>query len=81
VHACLQRVLADHVAAQLRRVPRERVAPAVVPDELLAEHIAEAFLRVLTWWVQHGATRSPHQADAVFLALARPVLAARLRTP
>ena len=78
VHACLRRVLADHVEGQLRRVPRERGAPAVVvSDDLLAEHVAETFLRVLTWWVQHDATCSPEQVDAVFLALTRPALAAR----
>ena len=78
VHTCLRRVLADHVAAELRRVPRGHVAPAVmVPDDLLAEHIAETFLRVLTWWVGCDAPRTPQQVDAVFLALARPALAAR----
>ena len=78
VHACVRRVLADHVAAELRRMPRGHVAPAVmVPDDLLAEHVAETFLRVLTWWVGCDAPRTPQQVDAVFQALARPALAAR----
>ena len=77
VHACLRRVLADHVLGALRGVSRGRLTPAhAVPDDLLAEHVAETFLRVLTWWVRHAAPRGPAHADAVFLALARPALAA-----
>jgi AcrR family transcriptional regulator len=78
VHTCLRRVLADHVAAELRRAPRGHGAPVgMVPDDLLAEHITETFLRVLTWWVGCDAPRTPEQVDAVFLALVRPALAAR----
>jgi AcrR family transcriptional regulator len=79
VHACLRRVLSDHVDAELRRMNRGPVATApVVPVELLAEHVAETFLRVLTWWVEHDPTRSPQQVDAVFRALTRPALALRV---
>ena len=79
VHACLRGVLIDHVAGELRRVPRvPRATTEVVPDDLLAEHVADTFLQVLSWWARCDGALDARAADASFLALARPVLAARV---
>jgi len=78
VHACLRDVLTEHIAATLPRDPSgENADPSAVPRALLAAHIADAFLRVLAWWVQSDTPRSPREVDMAFRNLTRPVLAAR----
>jgi hypothetical protein len=54
------------------RCRRPRRSP--VGPELLARHIASTFVLVLHWWMDHGGTTSPAEADKLFRALVMPVL-------
>lgn len=47
-----------------------------IPEELLARHIADTFITLLTWWAKHGMQESPQQLDAWFRAMLEPVLMA-----
>lgn len=73
VHARLQRALAELVAHDLATAPDRELAPKV-PRELLAEHVAATFVRVLDWWVGGDGTLSAREADELFRALAGPAL-------
>ena len=76
LHEHLRRLLSEwiaqtlQVAAQWRRSRRMPVAP-----ELLAQHIASTFVLVLHWWLDHGGSTSPVEANNQFRALVMPVLA------
>ena len=75
LHEHLRRVLSEWIVAtldgelQLRRSRRSLVVP-----ELLARHVASTFVLVLHWWMDHGGTTSPAEADKLFHALVMPVL-------
>ena len=45
---------------------------------LAAEYIAGAFMAVLTWWLDRGATLPPQEVDAIFRRLVMPGLASEL---
>jgi AcrR family transcriptional regulator len=47
-----------------------------IPEELLARHIADSYITLLTWWAKHGMQESPQQLDAWFRAMLEPVLVA-----
>ena len=75
LHDHLRRVLAEWIVQTLdadRQTSRSRrfnVAP-----HLLAQHIASTFVLVLHWWLDHGGSPSPAEADRLFRALVMPVL-------
>ena len=71
LHEHLGRAITDSVAERLRRM---RGVRAVVPVDLLAEHVAGTFVRVLEWWIAGGLRQSAREADAVFRALVLPAL-------
>lgn len=85
VHAHLERVLADRVAADVRRAARPRGQsqpgeyPALpVPPDLLARHVVSTFLLVLDWWAARAEPCSAAEADAQFRALVLPAVRAAL---
>ncbi len=77
-HEQLRRVLTERVADELKRLPDARRRASPVPDGLLAPFLASTFILVLHWWLETGARSEPKDADAVFRALAEPVLASLL---
>jgi AcrR family transcriptional regulator len=78
VHDCLRRVIAEHVESMLPRGHASRdVGATAMPTELVAAHVADTFLRVLTWWLQSDMPWSAREVDAFFRDLTRPVLAER----
>ena len=81
VHDHLQRVIAELVLADLRRLSRgepPHAATPAVPPELLARHVAATYVLVLEWWVESDHPLPARQADERFRALVLPVLAAVL---
>lgn len=85
VHAHLERVLVDRVAADLQRRARhpgqgrrgEHQVPPIPPD-LLTRHVVSAFLLVLDWWAARAEPCSAAEADAQFRALVLPAVRAAL---
>jgi AcrR family transcriptional regulator len=77
LHEHLRRVLSEWIVQTLDgagdlqspRWRRSHIAP-----ELLARHIASTFVLVLHWWIDHGSSTSPLDADKLFRALVMPVL-------
>ena len=83
IHERLRRVLetalTDELRAELRRARAARDDD--VPAELLARHVAGAFVLTLGWWLEHP-TRSARDVDACFRALvARAARGARDGAP
>lgn len=77
LHDRLRGVLAEWIGQTLaadRRMSRSR-RTAVAP-QLLAQHIASTFVLILHWWLDHGGSPSPAEADKLFRALVMPVLLA-----
>jgi AcrR family transcriptional regulator len=76
VHAQVERLIAELVAVELKRLGvSDAFAGAALPRGLLARHIAATFVRVLTWWGENGHAVSAVEVDARFRALVLPVLA------
>jgi AcrR family transcriptional regulator len=75
LHDHLRRVLETALADELRTELRHRSASRAdgVPAELLARHVAGAFVLTLDWWLEHP-TRSARDVDAHFRALVVPTL-------
>lgn len=71
VHARLRRVLEDFVTRELRRAP-PRARPRM-PVDLLARHVAGAFVLVLDWWVDEGGQLTAREVNEVFRSLVGPV--------
>lgn len=46
--------------------------------DLIAQHVAGAFMGVLTWWLDHGVRQSPQEVDVVFRRLVMEGLGAEL---
>lgn len=75
LHEHLRRVLSEWIEQTLgvdRQRHKFRRSPLV--PELLAQHIASTFVLVLHWWLDHGGTMSPVEADKLFRSLVMPVL-------
>jgi len=73
VHQRLEHVLIEHIEADIRRLQLDRAAPAI-PPELLAKHLAAAFLVVMQWWLHHRPPSTAHAAHALYRALVEPTL-------
>ena len=75
LHEHLRRVLSEWIVQTLDKdLLRHRSRRSALVPELLAQHIASTFLLVLHWWLDHGATTSPAEADNLFRGLVMPVL-------
>jgi len=75
LHEHLEHAIAASVAESLRRAGGTE---GIVCTELLAEHVAATFVRVLEWWIAGGTRRSASEAEAAFRALVLPALHAAL---
>jgi AcrR family transcriptional regulator len=75
LHEHLEHAIAASVAERLRRAGGTE---GIVRTELLAEHVAATFVRVLEWWIAGGTRRSASEAEAAFRALVLPALRAAL---
>ena len=75
LHEHLEHAIAASVAESLRRAGGTE---GIVCTELLAEHVAATFVRVLEWWIAGGTRRSASEAEAAFRALVLPALRAAL---
>ena len=77
LHDHLRRVLSDWIMQALHpegSPPPSRPRRSPIVPELLARHIASTFVLVLHWWLDHGVSASPVEADKLFRALIIPVL-------
>lgn len=76
LHEHVRSVLVEVITNDLRTLG---ISPGtcgrVVPPDLLAQHVADTFLRVLEWWVARGRPCVAAEADALFRALVLPVVA------
>jgi AcrR family transcriptional regulator len=77
IHQHLQKVLAELIADDVRKVLRGRrkTAGQISPD-LLAQHVASTFILVLNWWVESRSPLAPTGVNDLFRALIVPTLAA-----
>jgi AcrR family transcriptional regulator len=75
-YQAVQRSLRDAVAQQLALTAGSR--ELAVPAEIVADYLAGAFLTLVHWWLEQGATHSPEQMAAYFQQLAMPGLRAVL---
>ncbi len=41
-----------------------------IPDELIVQYVVGAYMAVMTWWLDSGATLPPQRMDAMFRRLA-----------
>lgn len=75
VHAHLQRVLSEIIAAEVKTdLQRRSKTERPIPPDLLVQYVASTFVLVLNWWV---ASRKPIPAKEVndlFRALILPIL-------
>lgn len=67
--AQIREILADLVRQDLASVEGHKSAGAI-PKELVVQHIVGAFVSVMTWWLDNGATLPAEQMDEMFRALA-----------
>jgi hypothetical protein len=77
LHDHLRRVLAELVVHGLKKLPSGPRAPAAIPPDLLAQHVASTFVDVLDWWVETGSPLDAKDVNALFRALIVPILVPR----
>lgn len=65
----IRAMLADLVREELVATAGKR-AGDTIPSELVIQYIVGAYMAVLTWWLDGGATLPPDQVDAMFRRLA-----------
>jgi len=73
LHRRIEDLLADRIAAQLRREVVVGWQPPA-PLEVLAPHIAASFMRALDGWLTQQPALPASEADRVFRALVVPLL-------
>ncbi len=77
LHEHLRRLLSEWIVQTLdgaRDLPLSRSRRSPLVPELLAHHIASTFVLVLHWWIDHGGTTAPGDADRLFRSLGMPGL-------
>jgi AcrR family transcriptional regulator len=74
MHEHLGDVLTNLVADDLTRLMRSRRTTLRVPIELVARHVASAFVLVLNWWIESNDRLTPGEVDAHFRSLVLPAL-------
>jgi AcrR family transcriptional regulator len=78
LHEGVRRVLVERLLADLEALSGRPSAPTTsmpsVPPSLVAEHVADTFLRVVHWWAEEGALPSAAAAERVFRELVIPCL-------
>lgn len=73
MHAHLEDVLTALVADDLETAIGH-TAGQMLPTDLLARHIASAFVLVLNWWVETESALTPTEIDTRFRKLVMPML-------
>jgi AcrR family transcriptional regulator len=73
LHARVHAALVAHLATML---PPGCVGASGMPADLLAEYVADTFLRAAHWWVAGEGKRSAADAETLFRALALPAVRA-----
>ena len=74
IHQHLHRVLAAHIADEVRQALQRADGRAAIPADLATEYIVTTFILVLNWWVESRSRLSAREVDDVFLALVVPAL-------
>ena len=74
IHQHLHRVLAAHIADEVRQALQRADGRAAIPADLATEYIVTTFILVLNWWVESRSRLSARDVDDVFLALVVPAL-------
>jgi hypothetical protein len=62
----IQSIIADLVAVDMKALAFKG---KIAERDLAVQYIAGAFMAVLTWWLDQGATRPPEEVDAMFRRL------------
>jgi AcrR family transcriptional regulator len=80
VHEHLQKVVAERVAADMKKlVQGRRNAASTIPQDVLVQYIAATFILVLNWWADSRSPIPPTEAEALFRALVGPTLTSVLQ--
>lgn len=66
--AQIHKIIADLIRNELALIRRGR-ADASVPDELVVQYLAGAFVALMTWWLDDGARLPLEQVDEMFRRL------------
>jgi hypothetical protein len=75
MHERLAEVLTAAIAEELAAITFRRPVASHIPRDLLAAHVAAAFVRVLNWWVETDSSLTPTEVDGLFRSLVIPALA------
>jgi Transcriptional regulator C-terminal region len=79
IHEHLRKVLAELIADDFRKdFQSRRETGSQVPQDLLVQYVASAFILVLNWWVEITKPLPPTEVNDLFRALVLPTLAATL---
>lgn len=83
VHERLEQIVADLVAAELKREARSAQAAGAIPPDLLARHVASTFVLVLNWWMETDGPMTASEVDDHFRTLVGSVVKVQpeCRTP
>jgi AcrR family transcriptional regulator len=65
----IRQILSDLVRDELA-ITIDKDPADVIPRELVIQYIVGAYMAVLTWWLDEGATLPPQRVDAMFRRLA-----------
>ena len=70
----IRQLLCEFVRSELSSMASNGPA-AEVPREVVVHHVVGAYMGLLTWWLDRGATIPPEQMDAMFRRMAMNGLA------
>lgn len=84
LHGRVRCVLVDHLLLDLRSRGCYTASGGAsrldaVPAQLLAEHVADTFLRMIAWWSREDGRPSVMEVDRLFRALVLPAVQAAVR--
>jgi AcrR family transcriptional regulator len=75
IHEHLQKVVAEQIAADVRKeFQSRRKTVGQIPPDLLVQYVASTFILALNWWVENRSPLSPKDIDDLFRALILPTL-------
>lgn len=74
LHEHLRKVLAELIAGDVRKNPRNGRKGQIPPD-LLIHYIASTFILVLNWWIDSRSRLRPREVNELFRSLVLPILA------
>ena len=65
IREMLCHLVRDELAVTVDKGSKERI-----PNELVVQYVVGAYMAVMTWWLDSGATLRPQHIDAMFQHLA-----------